>query len=45
MTDATFIRSVMGDCDGLIFCVGQRLKSPNNLFSKNLLLLIYERRL
>ncbi len=36
MTDPTFIQSVMADCGGLIFCVGQRLKSPNNLFSKNL---------
>ena len=36
MTDPVFIQSVMSDCDGLIFCVGQRLKSPKNLFSKNL---------
>ena len=36
MTDSTFLRSVMEECDGLIFCIGQRLKSPNNLFSKNL---------
>ncbi len=36
MTDPAFIQSVMSDCDGLIFCVGQRLKSPTNLFSKNL---------
>ena len=36
MTDPAFIQSVMSDCDGLIFCVGQRLKSPKNLFSKNL---------
>ena len=36
MTDPGFIQSVVADCDGLIFCVGQRLKSPNNLFSKNL---------
>ena len=36
MTDPAFIQSVMADCGGLIFCIGQRLKSPNNLFSKNL---------
>ena len=36
MTDPTFIRSVMADCDGLIFCIGQRLKSEKNLFSRNL---------
>ena len=36
MTDPAFIRSVMADCDGLIFCIGQRLKSEKNLFSKNL---------
>lgn len=36
MTDPAFIESVMATCEGLIFCVGQRLKSPNNLFSKNL---------
>lgn len=36
MTDPGFIQSAVADCDGLIFCVGQRLKSPNNLFSKNL---------
>ena len=36
MTYPAFIQSVMADCDGLIFCVGQRLKSPKNLFSKNL---------
>lgn len=36
MTDAGFVQSVMADCDGLIFCVGQRLKSEKNLFSKNL---------
>ena len=36
MTDTGFIQSVMTDCDGVIFCIGQRLKSPNNLFSKNL---------
>jgi uncharacterized protein YbjT (DUF2867 family) len=36
MTDPAFIRSVMAGCQGLIFCIGQRLKSPNNLFSKNL---------
>ena len=36
MTDPAFIQSVMSDCDALIFCIGQRLKSPKNLFSKNL---------
>ena len=36
MTDPAFVQSVMATCDGLIFCIGQRLKSPNNLFSKNL---------
>ncbi len=36
MTDPAFVRSVMSDCGGLIFCVGQRLKSEKNLFSKNL---------
>lgn len=36
MTDPAFVQSVMADCDGLIFCIGQRLKSPNNLFSKSL---------
>lgn len=36
MTDSTFIQSVMADCDALIFCIGQRLKSERNLFSKNL---------
>jgi uncharacterized protein YbjT (DUF2867 family) len=36
MTDPAFVRSVMADCSGLIFCVGQRLKSEKNLFSKNL---------
>ena len=36
MTDPAFIQSVMVDCDGLIFCIGQRLQSPNNLFSRNL---------
>jgi uncharacterized protein YbjT (DUF2867 family) len=36
MTDPIFIQSVMADCDALIFCVGQRLKSEKNLFSKNL---------
>jgi uncharacterized protein YbjT (DUF2867 family) len=36
MTDPAFIHSVMAGCQGLIFCIGQRLKSPDNLFSKNL---------
>ena len=36
MTDPALVQSVMAECDGLIFCIGQRLKSPNNLFSKNL---------
>ena len=36
MTDPAFIQLVMADCAGLVFCIGQRLKSPNNLFSKNL---------
>ena len=36
MTNPVFIQSVMADCDALIFCVGQRLKSEKNLFSKNL---------
>ena len=36
MTDPNFIQSVMAGCDGLIFCIGQRLKSEKNLFSKNL---------
>ena len=36
MTDPTFIQFVMADCDALIFCIGQRLQSEKNLFSKNL---------
>ena len=36
MTNPAFIQSAVADCDGLIFCIGQRLKSPNNLFSQNL---------
>jgi len=36
MTNPTFIQSVMADCDALIFCIGQRLQSEKNLFSKNL---------
>jgi uncharacterized protein YbjT (DUF2867 family) len=36
MTDSAFIHSVLADCNGLIFCIGQRLKSEKNLFSKNL---------
>lgn len=33
VTDPAFLRSVMQDCDGLIFCIGQRRKSEKNLFS------------
>ena len=36
MTDPAFITFVMANCDGLIFCIGQRLKPEKNLFSKNL---------
>jgi len=36
MTNPAFIESVMANCSGLIFCIGQRLKSEKNLFSKNL---------
>jgi len=36
VTEPAFIRSVMASCDAVVFCIGQNLKSPNNLFSKNL---------
>ena len=36
MTSPQFLTQVIQDCDAFVFCIGQRLKSDKNLFSKNL---------